>query len=104
VGSSVLAEAHHQHTLAEPPGTIHEQNPIDSAGMTDSQPNNPLHGIKLQDIVAKLIDHYGWDGLADKISINCFKNDPSLNSTLKFLRKTPWARTQVENLYLSTFS
>lgn len=72
--------------------------------MTDTQPNNPLHGIKLEDIVVKLIEHYGWDGLADKININCFKVDPSVKSSLKFLRKTPWARAQVEALYLSTFS
>jgi uncharacterized protein (DUF2132 family) len=72
--------------------------------MADTQPNNPLHGIKLEDIVVKLADHYGWDGLADKIDINCFKVDPSVKSTLKFLRRTPWARAQVEALYLSTFS
>lgn len=71
--------------------------------MADTQPNNPLHGIKLEDIVVKLIEHYGWDGLADKININCFKADPSVKSSLKFLRKTPWARAQVEALYLSTF-
>jgi uncharacterized protein (DUF2132 family) len=72
--------------------------------MTGSQPNNPLHGIRLEDIVVQLEAHYGWDGLAGRIDINCFKNDPSLTSTLKFLRRTPWARTEVENLYLSTFS
>lgn len=72
--------------------------------MTGTQPNNPLHGIKLESIVVKLVEYYGWDGLADKININCFKVDPSVNSTLKFLRKTPWARTEVEALYLSTFS
>lgn len=72
--------------------------------MTGTQPNNPLHGVKLESIVVKLVEHYGWDGLADKININCFKVDPSVNSTLKFLRKTPWARTEVEALYLSTFS
>lgn len=72
--------------------------------MTGTQPNNPLHGVKLESIVVKLVEHYGWDGLADKININCFKVDPSVNSTLKFLRKTPWARAEVEALYLSTFS
>ncbi|MET0377968.1 MAG: VF530 family protein [Spongiibacteraceae bacterium] len=71
--------------------------------MTGEQPNNPLHGISLENIVGKLVDHYGWEQLAEKISINCFKSDPSVKSSLKFLRKTPWARTQVENLYLSTF-
>lgn len=68
------------------------------------QPNNPLHGITLAQIVERLVDHYGWDGLAARININCFKSDPSLKSSLKFLRKTPWARTQVEDLYVSTFA
>jgi uncharacterized protein (DUF2132 family) len=68
-----------------------------------SQPNNPLHGVTLEHIVTRLVDHYGWDRLGDKININCFKNDPSVKSSLKFLRKMPWAREQVENLYLSTF-
>jgi uncharacterized protein (DUF2132 family) len=68
-----------------------------------AQPNNPLHGVTLEHIVVRLADHYGWEKLGDKININCFKNDPSVKSSLKFLRKTPWAREQVENLYLSTF-
>lgn len=71
--------------------------------MNDEQSNNPMHGVTLESVVVKLVDHYGWDELANKISINCFKNDPSVKSSLKFLRKTPWAREQVENLYLSTF-
>ncbi len=71
--------------------------------MTIEQPNNPLHGVTLEAIVVQLVDHYGWDELAEKISINCFKSDPSVKSSLKFLRKTPWARAQVESLYLSTF-
>lgn len=72
--------------------------------MNGEQPNNPLHGITLGRIVEKLVAYYGWDGLANKISINCFKNDPSMKSSLKFLRKTPWAREQVENLYIATFA
>jgi uncharacterized protein (DUF2132 family) len=72
--------------------------------MSDEQLNNPLHGVTLESVVVRLVDHYGWDELANKISINCFKNDPSVKSSLKFLRKTPWAREQVENLYLSTFA
>ncbi|MGP1715864.1 MAG: VF530 family DNA-binding protein [Methylophilus sp.] len=70
---------------------------------TPSQSNNPLHGITLENIVVRLADHYGWEKLAQKVNINCFKNDPSVKSSLKFLRKTPWAREQVENLYLATF-
>lgn len=72
--------------------------------MSSEQPNNPLHGVTLERIVVSLVDHYGWDELANKIRINCFKNDPSVKSSLKFLRKTPWAREQVENLYISTFA
>jgi uncharacterized protein (DUF2132 family) len=71
--------------------------------MDKKQPNNPLHGITLADIVTKLVDEYGWDGLAGRISINCFISDPSVKSSLKFLRKTPWAREKVEDLYVSTF-
>jgi uncharacterized protein (DUF2132 family) len=64
------------------------------------QPNNPLHGIKLADIVAELVGHYGWEELGQRITIRCFTHDPSINSSLKFLRKTPWARERVEGLYL----
>lgn len=66
----------------------------------NKQVNNPLHGLKLAAILEALVDYYGWEKLSMKIRINCFKNDPSLNSSLKFLRKTPWARDQVEQLYL----
>ncbi len=72
--------------------------------MTHTQPNNPLHGVTLKQIVTKLVDHYGWAYLAEKIPINSFKNDPSIKSSLTFLRKTAWARQKVEKLYLSTFS
>ena len=72
--------------------------------MSGNQPNNPLHGLTLERIVVDLVEHYGWGELANKIDINCFKNDPSVKSSLKFLRKTPWAREQVENLYLATFT
>ena len=71
--------------------------------MSAEQPNNPLHGITLQVIVTELVDHYGWEQLGRYININSFQNDPSIKSSLKFLRKTEWARTKVENLYLDTF-
>ena len=71
--------------------------------MSGEQQNNPLHGLTLESIVVKLVDHYGWEALADRININCFKSDPSVKSSLKFLRKTPWAREQVEKLYIATF-
>jgi len=68
--------------------------------MQNQQPNNPLHGIKLVTILEFLVDNYGWDKLGKQIPINCFKSNPSMNSSLKFLRKTPWARDKVEDLYL----
>ncbi len=61
-----------------------------------------LHGITLESLLTRLVDHYGWDGLAQRIDINCFTSDPSIKSSLKFLRKTPWAREKVEKLYLET--
>ena len=64
------------------------------------QPNNPLHGITLAVILETLVANYGWEHLAKKVKINCFKKDPSIKSCLTFLRKTPWARTKVEQLYL----
>ena len=69
-----------------------------------SQPNNPLHGVKLATILEELVDHYGWEKLSMKININCFKSDPSIKSSLKFLRKTEWARAKVEQLYLDFVS
>lgn len=65
-----------------------------------SQPNNPLHGITLEAIVTELEQHYGWDELGYRIPINCFQNSPSVKSSLKFLRRTPWARKKVEDLFL----
>jgi uncharacterized protein (DUF2132 family) len=66
------------------------------------QANNPLHDITLEMVVTSLVDHYGWDGLAQRIDINCFKSDPSIKSSLKFLRKTQWARSKVEDLYIAS--
>jgi len=62
--------------------------------------NNPMHGVKLQQILEELEKRYGWELLGQLININCFQYDPSIKSCLKFLRKTPWARTKVESLYL----
>ena len=64
------------------------------------QKNNPLHGKTLQAILEELLARYRWDGLAYHIDVNCFKENPSINSSLKFLRKTPWARKKVEDLYI----
>ncbi|WP_447895389.1 VF530 family protein [Vreelandella sp. GE22] len=71
--------------------------------MNHPQPNNPLHGLTLETIVTRLVERYGWEGLYEKIRINCFYNDPSIKSSLKFLRKTQWARDKVEALYIDTF-
>ena len=65
-----------------------------------TQPRNPLHGMTLEKIVTELADYFGWEGLGERINIRCFTHDPSVNSSLKFLRKTPWAREKVESLYL----
>ncbi len=68
--------------------------------MSETQPNNPLHGITLKVIVERLVDYYGWEQLGMFIEINCFNYKPSLTSSLRFLRKTPWARAKVERLYI----
>lgn len=70
--------------------------------MSDPHRNNPLHGITLEMIVNSLFDHYGWAELGKRINIRCFNSDPSVKSSLRFLRKTPWARKKVEDLYLFT--
>ncbi|MFT6635774.1 VF530 family protein [Alcanivorax sp.] len=69
-----------------------------------SQPNNPMHGVTLETVVTQLVEHYGWEELGNRIRINCFISDPSVKSSLKFLRKTPWARDKVEALFVDTFS
>ncbi len=69
--------------------------------MSNEQPNDPLHGITLESVVTSLVDSYGWEELGRCINIRCFTSDPSIKSSLKFLRKTPWARKKVEDLYLS---
>lgn len=66
----------------------------------NTQPNNPLHGVKLAEILQKLVAQYGWEELGRRINIRCFNYDPSIKSSLKFLRRTPWAREKVERLYL----
>ncbi len=70
--------------------------------MAEAQKNNPLHGLTLETILRALVAHYTFEGLADRLPMNCFANDPSINSSLKFLRKTDWARKKVEELYLNT--
>lgn len=68
--------------------------------MTNAQPQNPLHGVTLEAMLTRLVEHYGWDSLGERIAIRCFTHEPSIPSSLKFLRRTPWAREKVESLYL----
>jgi uncharacterized protein (DUF2132 family) len=68
--------------------------------MTTPQPNNPLHGKTLETILNELVAHYGWEEMGNRINIRCFTDNPSIKSSLTFLRKTPWARQKVEELYL----
>jgi len=71
--------------------------------MSQQQPNNPLHGVTLEQIVSKLEQKLGWEEMGKVVDIRCFNHEPSVKSSLKFLRRTPWAREKVERLYLSTF-
>lgn len=69
--------------------------------MNDNQSNDPLHGITLEIIITRLVEYYGWERMGRLINIRCFNYDPSIKSSLKFLRRTPWARKKVEELYLN---
>ena len=68
----------------------------------ENQPNNPLHGIKLKEVLEFLVSYYGWEELGERIKINCFNSNPTVSSSLKFLRRTPWAREKVEKLYVKS--
>ena len=70
--------------------------------MNQKHPNDPLSGVTLKALLTSLVDYYGWNELGKRINIRCFNYDPSINSCLKFLRKTPWERQQVEDLYIVT--
>jgi uncharacterized protein (DUF2132 family) len=70
--------------------------------MDPDQPNNPLHGVTLEVIVTRLVEHYGWHELAELVPIHCFQNEPSVRSSLKFLRRMAWARSKVEALYVAS--
>lgn len=79
---------------------VPEPAPAPAAATPARQPRNPLHGVTLEAMVVALQQHFGWRGLAEQIPVRCFQSDPSVSSSLKFLRKTPWAREKVESLYL----
>ena len=70
--------------------------------MTESGARDPLHGVTLERLLKRLVEKYGWEELGHRIKLKCFSNEPSISSSLKFLRKTPWARQKVEALYLQT--
>ena len=72
--------------------------------MVNAQPNNPLHGITLEMMLTQLVNRYGWAELGKRIPIKCFTDNPSMKSSLKFLRRTPWARKKVEELYLNSIA
>ncbi|MDP8567403.1 VF530 family protein [Methylophilus aquaticus] len=74
--------------------------PEKTPNITHTQTNNPLHGVTLAHMLTELEAHFGWQGLSSRIPVNCFSHEPSLQSSLKFLRRTPWARDKVETLYL----
>jgi uncharacterized protein (DUF2132 family) len=78
------------------PKPLHKEIPSNAP----VQPRNPLHGLTLEAVVTALANHYGWEGLGQRIPVRCFTHEPSVASSLKFLRKTPWARDKVEGLYL----
>lgn len=84
--------------MAAPAGPL--VAPPAEAAKTSRQPGNPLHGITLEAILTALASHYGWEELGQRIRIRCFTSEPSVASSLKFLRRTPWAREKVESLYL----
>ncbi|RZS54925.1 uncharacterized protein DUF2132 [Sphaerotilus mobilis] len=87
----------------ENPATLPEALPVDAPEdheASAAQARNPLHGLTLERIVTELSEHYGWPGLGQRITLRCFTSEPSVASSLKFLRKTPWAREKVESLYL----
>lgn len=84
----------------DPDSSPQQSDPAAAAAAAPAQAGNPLHGLTLETIVTALVAHYGWDELGQRIHIRCFVLDPSVSSSLKFLRKTPWAREKVESLYL----
>ncbi|MCZ2497163.1 DNA-binding protein VF530 [Xylophilus sp. Kf1] len=90
-----MADSHDDHRPPAPPGPA-----AAAAARPAAQARNPLHGLTLEAIVTALADHYGWEQLGEMVPVRCFTHDPSVGSSLKFLRKTPWAREKVESLYL----
>lgn len=95
-----LSPYHHKRINIKPPAINLPSTTNTQSEVTSKQPNNPLHGLTLEAIVTALEAHFGWAELTERIPVRCFSNDPSIASSLKFLRKTPWAREKVEGLYI----
>ena len=87
---------------AHTPNVVYKSIESNHEKTTPAMSVQSLHGITLESLLTRLVEHYGWEGLGRRIDINCFQKDPSIKSSLKFLRRTPWAREQVEALYLET--
>jgi len=85
-----------------PPNPVYKHPDSHNEKSPQAMSVQSLHGITLESLLTRLVEHYGWDGLGRRIDINCFQKDPSIKSSLKFLRRTPWAREEVEKLYLET--
>jgi uncharacterized protein (DUF2132 family) len=94
-GKQIMQQAYHQARFE-----LSENRTMTDAASAPQQPKNPLHGLTLEAIVRALEANYGWEELGQRIPVRCFTQDPSVSSSLKFLRKTPWAREKVEGLYL----
>lgn len=94
-GKQIMQQAYHQARFE-----LSENETMNDAASAPQQPKNPLHGLTLEAIVRALEENYGWEELGQRIPVRCFTQDPSVSSSLKFLRKTPWAREKVEGLYL----
>ena len=101
--TSAKSNIYHFYSLKQSAVTAQRVN-LYSINMIDKQPNNPLHGITLEQVVTRLEKRYGWKYLARNININCFKSNPSVKSSLKFLRRTPWARVKVEAFFIAAFA
>ena len=94
-GKQIMQQAYHWVSFE-----LSENETMTEAAASPQQPKNPLHGLTLEAIVRALEENYGWEELGQRIPVRCFTQDPSVSSSLKFLRKTPWAREKVEGLYL----
>jgi len=85
------------------PGVVMGLPPLEKNAMSERKSKDPLHGVTLEMLLTRLVGRYGWEELARRVKVRCFANDPSIKSSLVFFRRTPWARKDVESLYVKTF-